>query len=115
MSRPFGSKNKDNGNGGNVDVNSTGQNIAPANIVYNPSAEAEIKNIKSRLDDIEMFRNAESVENKIRSLSEEMDNLTSLINGIKKDVLEKVEKYCQGEIKGKVSDEIKKMIDKMTK
>lgn len=74
-----------------------------------------IKNLESRLSDIELFRNAESIENRIRSLSEEFDNLTSLVNGIKQDILNNVKKYSEEEIRVKVNDEVKKLMEKMTK
>ena len=79
------------------------------------SIKAEIRNLKSRLDDIELFRNSESIENRIRSLSEEFDNLVSTVNGIKQDILNNVKKYSEEEIKVKISDEVKKLMEKMIK
>jgi len=95
------------------EVNSTG---AIGQVVYDDSKmKYQIANLAGRLDDIEQFRNSESVENKIRSISEEFDNLVSTVNGIKKDIMAKIEKKINDEIKLKVKDEVQKLMEKITK
>jgi len=122
MSRPIGSKNKTaeepkvNRTGISQEVSSTSEIPLSVLAVDTVSKyEDRIRNLERRLEDIELFRNSESIENRIRSLSEEFDNLVSTINGIKQDILNNVKKYSEEEIKSRVNEEIVKLMNKLIK
>jgi hypothetical protein len=74
-----------------------------------------LKDVVSRIESIEQFREPGVIESKIGALVEDVENCRDLIRQAKVDMKKQIEDTINQEIKAKVSAEVKLIIEKMTK